>query len=827
MSAEDEQLEMITYHDKTYYVDLTHHVYEKVSDDDYEEVGIRVKDHIVWFDEQQQIKPFLELWDGLMLDGNGNLFRAEKQVGYTLPVDQDIQKVMDWKEMVAIRIEDYVLFVKDGILFAVILSIAEDDDDFEKQTKRLETLTASVMHDIEKKMALEQRRILEILEEMKQKKNLEMLKKENVEAEKNKLVWMMKHQALMLQVIRSNISSIRQLKGEKKAQEAGKVYIEQKRNFESIITENLKKIQELESELDTEESVVMTQVEHLGKSYLVDHINKEIFQKDDQEEYNQVGTLAENGSILLFQPADWKEEYIDLEPRNVNGTEYMVNPNSKNVFAHNSNTGELEHVGIATSVDPLHISPLPNQPKVNSSKNHHTEEEEDEGDEKDEDVVRVVALDYRGKRFARDDDQMVYNASLNLVGRWNEGDKEIDFIPTRGFMNKNDSCYIDSVLFALFYRSSPFILEHLLKDGISGDPALRENQTELRRLYKWLHSESQAANVSEVCRDFRKKYKRMDFGDAIHDPSFEKGMGDSSEWLMELFNGFHIETMTRTTTSYGKQGLEEHFIKKEVEKVGPIVTVTTKSKPDDYYHHRTVITESKGKQFEVVSQMSEEDQKQEEQLLSDIKKEKLKILLRPNTLEILTVPHLKDILIAIKQSQGGRKQQLIDRITANQNQTTFDMLNRHFLDRQVKHFYDADALLVEKLRELNVLREKSKKRYPELINEIVYESIDGTDHHYVVLSVERKLPNDERDHSPLDIQETILCPRGEPIELEFVIRYTDSPQHYICYFKNIEDGLWYVYNDLYSKVALVGKGEFETMKAQTASGCTLLFYNKF
>ena len=151
MSAEDEQLEMITYHDKTYYVDLTHHVYEKVSDDDYEEVGIRVKDHIVWFDEQQQIKPFLELWDGLMLDGNGNLFRAEKQVGYTLPVDQDIQKVMDWKEMVAIRIEDYVLFVKDGILFAVILSIAEDDDDFEKQTKRLETLTASVMHDIEKK----------------------------------------------------------------------------------------------------------------------------------------------------------------------------------------------------------------------------------------------------------------------------------------------------------------------------------------------------------------------------------------------------------------------------------------------------------------------------------------------------------------------------------------------------------------------------------------------------------------------------------------------------------------------------------------------------
>jgi len=781
----------------------------------------------VWFDKQQQIKPLLELWDGLILDGNGNLFHAEKQVGYTVPVDQDIQKVMDWKEMVPIKIEDYVLFVKDGILFALILSIPEDDDDFEKQTKYLETLKASVMHDIEKKMSLEQGRILEIAEEMKQKGNLDMLKKQNVEAEKKNLVWMMKHQALMLQVIRSNISSIRQLKGEKKAQEAGQVYIQQKRHFESIITEHLKKIQKLESELDTEESVVMTQVEHLGKSYLVDHVNKEIFQKDDQEEYNQVGTLDENGNMLLFQPADWKEEYIDLEPRNVNGTEYMVNPTSKNVFAHNSNTGELEHVGIATSVDPLHISPLPNQPKVNSTKNNDTENEEDQGDEKDEEVVRVVALDYRGKRFARDDDQMVYNAELNLVGRWNEVEKEIDFIPTRGFMNKHDSCYLDSVLFALFYRSSPFILEHVLKDGISTEPAVRENQTELRRLYKWLHSESQAANVSEVCRDFRQNYKRMDFGEAIHDPNFEKGMGDSSEWLMELFNGFRIETMTKTTTSYGKDGLEEHLIKKELEKVAPIVTVTTRSKPDDYYHHRTVITESKGKQFEVVSQMSEEDQKQEEQLLSDIKKEKLKILVRPGTLEILTVPHLKDILIAIKQSQGGRKSQLIDRIIANKNQTTFDMLNRHFLDRQVKHFYDADAVLVERLRELNLLREKSKKRYPELINEIIYESIDGADHHYVVLSVERKLPDDQRDHSPFDIQEAILCPKGELIELEFVIRYTDSPQHYICYFKNIEDGLWYVYNDLYSKVALVGKGEFETMKAQTATGCTLLFYNKF
>jgi hypothetical protein len=78
-----------------------------------------------------------------------------------------------------------------------------------------------------------------------------------------------------------------------------------------------------------------------------------------------------------------------------------------------------------------------------------------------------------------------------------------------------------------------------------------------------------------------------------------------------------------------------------------------------------------------------------------------------------------------------------------------------------------------------------------------------------------------------------LCPRGENIHLQFVVKYIDSPKHYVCYFKNIDDDLWYLYNDLNKSFRIVSSGPqdktpgtFEKMKAETATGCTLLFYSK-
>ena len=78
-----------------------------------------------------------------------------------------------------------------------------------------------------------------------------------------------------------------------------------------------------------------------------------------------------------------------------------------------------------------------------------------------------------------------------------------------------------------------------------------------------------------------------------------------------------------------------------------------------------------------------------------------------------------------------------------------------------------------------------------------------------------------------------MCPRGENIQLQFVVKYIDSPKHYVCYFKNIDDDLWYLYNDLNKSFRIVSSsaqdkqpGTFEKMKAETATGCTLLFYSK-
>ena len=89
---------------------------------------------------------------------------------------------------------------------------------------------------------------------------------------------------------------------------------------------------------------------------------------------------------------------------------------------------------------------------------------------------------------------------------------------------------------------------------------------------------------------------------------------------------------------------------------------------------------------------------------------------------------------------------------------------------------------------LKELQDRYRFEYSEKKDIIRYQSIDGMDHHYIVLSVDRSIQSGKslvRDKTAFDIRETILCPRGEPIQLQFVVKYIDSPKHYVCYFKNI------------------------------------------
>ena len=149
---------------------------------------------------------------------------------------------------------------------------------------------------------------------------------------------------------------------------------------------------------------------------------------------------------------------------------------------------------------------------------------------------------------------------------------------------------------------------------------------------------------------------------------------------------------------------------------------------------------------------------------------------------------------------------------------------------------DAGESIISLKATLTKLQDRYRFEFAEKIDRTKYQSIDGRDHHYIVINVDRGVKSGKslvRDKTGFDIRETILCPRGENIQLQFVVKYIDSPKHYVCYFKNIDDDLWYLYNDLNKSFRIVSSGAqdktpgtFEKMKAETATGCTLLFYSK-
>jgi hypothetical protein len=167
----------------------------------------------------------------------------------------------------------------------------------------------------------------------------------------------------------------------------------------------------------------------------------------------------------------------------------------------------------------------------------------------------------------------------------------------------------------------------------------------------------------------------------------------------------------------------------------------------------------------------------------------------------------------------------------------FNDLYTKVLPKELKAIQlDAGESIISLKARLTELEDRYRFKFAEKIDRTTYQSIDGVDPHYIVLNVDRGLQSGKslvRDKTAFDIRETILCPRGENIQLQFVVKYIDSPKHYVCYFKNIDDDLWYLYNDLNKSFRIVSSGAqdktpgtFEKMKAETATGCTLLFYSK-
>ena len=300
-------------------------------------------------------------------------------------------------------------------------------------------------------------------------------------------------------------------------------------------------------------------------------------------------------------------------------------------------------------------------------------------------------------------------------------------------------------------------------------------------------------------------------------------MGDSAEFLFTIFNGFNVRTLTKEAISYGRDSTSGELVefKRHKESTAPIILVSAKETGTEYFNQREVSKDP----FGVVSDMSEGNSDLFRGLETLVQLEKIKMLL------IYLQKKTR-----IPKGQKDRMKQRIDSI--NRENITYEDnfdVERMYADlkrvlnvketREIERIYEDNEELTMLSIQLAELKQTYKKEYIEKVDEVNYSG--GSD--YLVLSIDRSTKGSRelrRDTTAFNIQESITTPIGTRLELEFVVVYTDSPKHYMCYFKSVEDDMWYLYNDLNKKLRMVGDGSFEAMKADSGSKCTLLFYSK-
>jgi hypothetical protein len=586
-----------------------------------------------------------------------------------------------------------------------------------------------------------------------------------------------------------------------------------------------------ESENTNDSTIDMIQVEYLGKTYVIDMTTNDVYEKID-EQYEIVGKLISDDplNIKFMHKPDWKDEYTDLEQHTYRNVKYMINPITKHVFGEND-TNEYEYLGELLSLEPLEI-------KFESD----ISLDEDE----DEDKIELEIIESHGVRYVKDNKNNIYDSKkFELIGTWNPKDKEIDFIPTRGLANINNSCYINSVLFALFYRNNKFINDQILRKDIDAMArrlrinkvevidAVKMNQAELYKIYKWLHNIEQSQNTTGLCQQFRQLYKQVELGNkpvSFHDDKIETKMGDSGEFLFTLFNGFNIKTLVKEINSYGTSDDVVHDIIKIREEVPPIVMISPETLPENYFNN----AEHSVMYGSVVTKMSDIDEEEREQLESKIMIHKIKILLtffqkktRVPKLEKERMRQRIDEIGDSKILENGHKDIL----------QIYTELKTKLIQKEIKEIevlYNEDVNLITLIGTLAELQRKYMFHFTEKIDNKIYKPIDESNN-YIVLGIDRTKHIGKtlvKNTHPFDIKENIIAPNGKKVELEFVIKYLDSPKHYVCYFKNIDDDMWYLYNDLSRKFRIVSAsiddkdpGTFQKMKTETTNSCTLLFYN--
>jgi hypothetical protein len=410
---------------------------------------------------------------------------------------------------------------------------------------------------------------------------------------------------------------------------------------------------------------------------------------------------------------------------------------------------------------------------------------------------------------------------------------------SRGFINKDNSCYMDSVLFALTYRDSPFLNKHIFNVNPSeispdNDPtiasAIEKNQRMLLGIRAWLQDAQQQKNArnNPVCSEFRQNYKSVrSIGDGeyeiLHDKKWETTMEDSGDFLLDIFNTFQIRTLREKTTKTGfnKTKVPYTYGTKTVD-MPPFLIVPFDISTDSYFKRTDNSTVKKGDTvrqyvFRVVEN-SEEAREKNEKLYREFLTKKLDIIVK------FLNEHQDRILPASSLAIFQKEIKALNTRSAN-----FDTSN-DFMDRVIEHIRSIPDLKEEfdtnKPYEVlmsryqnNILRFEDVLKY-----EPIYPKPDDPSNSLLVFNVDRTKLGDMSIHKgrkiSFDIQENIQGPAGNLLGIQFII--VREGEHYYCVFKHIQDGGWYIYDDTKPKFERIGA--FSKLPKKIYTHCTLLFY---
>ncbi len=554
----------------------------------------------------------------------------------------------------------------------------------------------------------------------------------------------------------------------------------------------------------------------------VEYFKEEPVEKEKSPEPEPAGSSKKQKApikAIKDEGVNWQDEYEHLEPITYKAEDYLVNYTSKHVFRATEDD-EYDYIGNITSVKPLTIV--------------FFEEEDD------------IEVKYGGL-FTKNEKNQVFDKKSNMVGYWNGEEKEIHFIPLRAFLNESSSCYIDTVLFALLYRENPFILNRILNKNLSElfeeanvtkqdiKDAIIGNKNEIVRINKWLHNQSQTANSDFVCKPFRKSFKVIELDgkqSETHKKTFESGNGETNVFLNDLFSGFNIKTLVKTIKTTGVKADDTMKELREDSKViPPIIQILPKTKLNEIFEN----TIEEDLEFKVVNLPEEEE----------VNMKNLKVVKKMEVIRALLI-FLRDksrVRKADKDKIHNRlitlhQQKSLGKDISDELEEIFKTLDSTIKPnerKEVDTILNASSSFVRTINDIDELNKKYSESYVKKIEETTYsfnEDNNEIDNNYLVLWVDRTLLEGKsigKSKEAYDIQKNLKIEENR-LDLQFVIKHIDSPKHFVCYFKNIKDGLWYNYDDVRGTFRIVKSGEnigtFDVMKAETQNDCVLLFYSK-